>query len=87
MATKDELERRVNEKLDSDIEWSELKKDDLEEFEEMLGEPETLQVLAAKQANEITGGTVEEKVKNWKPGQLATYAMMDGVSLKDTLFK
>ena len=86
MATKTELEEELNETLETDIEWSQLKKEDLEEFKDLTQEKEFMQTIVANQASELAGGTVEDQVKNWEPGQYAMLAMSDNYSLKDMLF-
>ena len=86
MATKTELEEDLNEILETDIEWSQLKKEDMKEFKELTQETEFMQTIVANHASEVTGSTVEDQVKNWEPGQYAMLAMSDDYNLTDMLF-
>lgn len=86
MATKTELEEDLNEILETNIEWSQLKKEDMKEFKELTQETEFMQTIVANHASEVTGSTVEDQVKNWEPGQYAMLAMSDDYSLTDMLF-
>lgn len=86
MATKEELAEEVDEVLELDIDWSQLKKEDLETLSDAVDETELAQNLIAHQASDVAGGTVEEKVKGWEPGQYAMIAMSDEFSMSDILF-
>mgnify|MGYP006882760503 CR=1 FL=1 len=69
MATKSEIEEDLNERLNMDIEWSELKKDDLKTIEEGLDDEEFIKKFVAQYANTVAGDKVQGKVENWKPGE------------------
>ena len=69
MATKAEIEERVNERLGMDIEWSQLKKDDLVQIEEGLDDEEFIKKFVAQYANTVAGDKVQEQVEGWKPGE------------------
>lgn len=86
MPNKSELEKEVNDRLDMDIEWSQLKKEDLETFRDKLSDEGFIKSTVAQYANQATGNEVETKIKNWSPGQFAAIAMSDEASLKDLLF-
>jgi len=69
MATKSEIEEELNEKLDLDIEWSQLKKDDLRTIQDGLEEEEFVKKFMAQYVDNAVGGMAGEKVKGWQPGQ------------------
>ena len=69
MATKEEIEKEVNDRLNTDIEWSRMKKEDLKTIQEGLDDEEFLKKFIAQYASMVTGDKVEEQVQNWKPGQ------------------
>jgi hypothetical protein len=69
MATKSEIEDRINERLRTDIEWSQMKKDDLKKFEEGLDDEEFIKKFVAQYANEVVGDKTQDTVEGWKPGE------------------
>lgn len=70
MPTKSELETQVNERLDTDMDWSEMKKDDLVKFREGLEDERFVKRVVAQFANDKAGNTVEEQIDGWEPGSL-----------------
>lgn len=69
MPTKQELEDDLNSKLDLDMEWSQMKKEDLIKFNDGLDQEDFVKKFLAHYANKKAGSTVEGQVKNWEPGQ------------------
>lgn len=69
MPTKQELEDDLNSKLDLDMEWSQMKKEDLMELNDGLASEEFVKKFVAHYANKKAGDTVEGQVKEWEPGQ------------------
>lgn len=69
MPTKQEIEDELNERLDLDMEWSQMKKDDLEKFKEGLDDQEFVKKFVAQYMNTKAGDTVQEQVEGWEPGQ------------------
>lgn len=69
MPTKQELENELNSKLDLDMEWSQMKKEDLKQMRSGLEDEEFVKKFVACYANDKTGNAVESQVKNWEPGQ------------------
>lgn len=69
MATKQEIEDELNERLNTDIEWSQMKKDDLKTLRDGLDDEEFLKKFIGQYANSVAGDKVQEQVENWQPGQ------------------
>lgn len=69
MATKDEIEEELNEKLGMGIEWSELKKDDLTTIRDGLEDEEFVKKFVAVHVNSKAGDMAQEQVEGWQPGQ------------------
>lgn len=74
MATKQEIEDELNEQLGLDIEWSELKKDDLEKIQEGVHDEEFIKRFVAVYANDVAGNMAQDQVQSWQPGQFVTLA-------------
>lgn len=74
MATKSEIESDLNDRLDLDMEWSEMKKDDLVKLQEGLDDEEFVKKFVAQYANTVAGDAVEDQVKGWQPGQFLQMA-------------
>lgn len=70
MPTKEDLQKDINERLELDIEWKKLKKDDLKQIHNGLDEEDFVKRFVAQLANEKSGGLVQEQVMNWEPGML-----------------
>jgi len=70
MPTKSELEKQMNERLGTDIEWSKMKKDDLSSLREGLEDEDFVKKVVAQYANDKAGDTVEGQIDGWEPGQL-----------------
>lgn len=70
MVTKDDLEREINEKLDTDMEWSRMKKDELELLSELIDEGLLLESLAKHVAAQKGSEAVDSYIRDWKPGKL-----------------
>jgi len=69
MATKKDIEEDINEKLETDIEWSELNKEDLEQFEELIEDEEFIKTVVASYAGETTGSLTKSAVSGWSLGK------------------
>jgi hypothetical protein len=80
MPTKQELEDELNSKLDLDLEWSGMPKDDLTKLNDGLDDQDFVKKFVAYYANERAGDTVEGQIKNWEPGQAVKMiaAMQEG---------
>lgn len=63
------MEKEINERLGLDIEWSQMKKDDLEMFIEGLDDEEFIKKFVGQYANTVAGDKVQDQVEEWKPGQ------------------
>lgn len=68
MATKDELEEDINERLELDIEWSRLKKGDLKKIHEGLDEENFVKKFVAQLADKKSGSLVKDQIMSWEPG-------------------
>jgi len=86
MTTKEELEEQVNEKLETDIGWSELQKEDLEKFSGLLEDEEFIKMVVANYAGDKTGGFTKSAVTNWSPGKGIAVLTSDEADLTDLLF-
>lgn len=71
MATKEEISSEVNQILGTEIDWSELRKEDLEEFRVMMDDPELLEVLFKHHAKDMSKRQLENLVDGWYPGKYA----------------
>jgi hypothetical protein len=69
MPTKSELEDQMNDRLDMDIEWSEMKKTDLAKLRDGLEDERFVKKVVAQYANDMAGDTVEDQIDGWQPGQ------------------
>jgi len=69
MPTKSEIEDQINDRLRTDIEWSEMKKDDLEQFRDGLDDEEFIKKFVAQYANEVVGDKTQDTVEGWQPGE------------------
>jgi len=80
MPTKQELEDELNSKLDLNMEWSGMPKDDLIKLNDGLDDQDFVKKFVACYANERAGDTVEGQIKNWEPGQAVKMiaAMQEG---------
>ena len=86
MVNKSEMEDDINEKLETDIDWSELKKDDLEEFSELIEDEEFVNLMVANYAGDTTGELTKSAVNNWAPGAGIAVLTDDDASVMDLLF-
>lgn len=70
MRTKEEMSKSINDKLGTDLDWSEMKKDDLELFEELIDDGAFLEKLAKLHVKNKSSEKVEETIDDWEPGQI-----------------
>lgn len=70
MPTKEEIEEELNERLDTEIEWSELKSKDLNKIEEMIDNGELIDKLLRHMVSKYGREEVDRRIKDWKPGDL-----------------
>jgi len=68
MPTKQELEDELNNKLDLDLQWSEMKKGDLLTIRDGLEDQDFVKKFIAVYANMVAGDKVEGQIKDWEPG-------------------
>jgi len=68
MPTKQELEDELNDKLDLDLEWSEMKKGDLLTISDGLEDEDFVKKFVAVYANMYAGDKIEDQIKDWEPG-------------------
>jgi hypothetical protein len=69
MPTKTEMEEEINERLGLDMEWSQMKKNDLEELLNGLDDEDFVKKFVGQYANTVAGDKVQDQVEDWKPGQ------------------
>lgn len=72
MATKEEKSEQINEILGSDLDWSRLLEDDLDEFHKMLTNGEALERLIKHMMKEMSSESVENIIDSWYPGKYAS---------------
>lgn len=70
MPTKEEMEEELNEKLDTDIEWSELKKGDIMELLQMIDNGELMNKLMKYMVSRYGRDELDRRIKGWQPGDL-----------------
>lgn len=75
MVTKDQLSEDLNEMLDTQMDWSKMKKDDLELLHELVDEGALIEPMAKHIASEKGQDVLDEKVKSWEPGTIITRLM------------
>jgi hypothetical protein len=69
MPTKTEMEEEINERLGLDMEWSQMKKNDLEQLLNGLDDEDFVKKFVGQYANTVAGDKVQDQVEDWKPGQ------------------
>lgn len=70
MPTKEEMEEELNEMLDSDIEWSNLNKEDLMNLLEMVNDGELMNKLMKYMVSKYGRDELDRRIKGWQPGDL-----------------
>lgn len=70
MATKAEMEEEINSTLGLDLEWSKMKKEDLEELQLAIESGDLVAALAKEMAKDEMNEFLEEQIDDWRPGQL-----------------
>lgn len=70
MPTKEQLEEEINEKLDTDFEWSQMKKEELKLFNELIDEGMLLEPMAKHIAADKGKDVVESQIQDWYPGKI-----------------
>jgi len=75
MATKEEIEEEINRKLGTELDWREMKKEDLLELNRMIDEHELLQNLFKHGAKDMGQRQLESMIDEWYPGKLARRIM------------
>lgn len=71
MPTKEQLEEELNETLGTDIEWSRLKKDDLQLLVDSAGTGRLMEPLAKEFVKDKGKDKLEEEVDGWHLGKYA----------------
>lgn len=71
MPTKGQLSEQLNEIFDLDLDWDEMKKEDLELLIELADGGELLEPLAKHQVQKHGKQKVEQLVDDWYPGKYA----------------
>jgi len=74
MPTKDELEEELNGRLNTDFEWSQMKKQDLMDIRDGLDNEEFIKKFVAQYANTVAGDMAQDQVQEWRPGQFVKLA-------------
>lgn len=64
------MEEELNEKLHTDLEWSRMKRDDLETLLEKTDNGELLDMLLRHLVSKHGKEELDDRIKNWKPGDL-----------------
>lgn len=70
MPTKEQLQEELNSKLDTDFEWSQMKKDELELLNELIDEGALLEPMAKHIAADKGKEVVEDQIQDWYPGKI-----------------
>lgn len=85
MGSNNYLEKEVNKKLGTDIEWSQLPSDDLEEFHDMLQDEMFIKRIAGQYMNTVVGDETQKQIENWTPGQFAEMVSGEDADIKETI--
>jgi hypothetical protein len=75
MATKEQLSEEMDDMLDTDIQWEELKKEDLELLVELVDEGHLIEPMLKHVASEKSQDKVDEMIDNWEFGYLLSKVM------------
>lgn len=70
MPTKEQIGEGLNDALGTDLEWSKMKKEDLEHLHMLVDEGLLIEPLAKHIAADKGSEFVEDQIQNWTPGQL-----------------
>ena len=62
------MEEEINERLGLDMEWSQMKKNDLEQLLNGLDDEDFVKKFVGQYANTVAGDKVQDQVEDWKPG-------------------
>lgn len=71
MPTKEQLSEEVNEILGTEIDWSGLKKDELELLYELLDDGDLLEPQAKHIIKKKGKSKLDDQIDEWQPGQIA----------------
>lgn len=71
MPTKEQLSEEVNEILGTEIDWSGLKKDELELLYELLDDGDLLEPQAKHIIKKKGKDKLDDQIDEWQPGQIA----------------
>ena len=82
MPTKQELEDELNERLNLDMEWSEMKKGDLLTIRDGLEDEDFVKKFVAQYANTVAGDKVQGGIENWQPGD--AIALLSQIQSEET---
>lgn len=63
------MEEEINERLGLNMEWSQMKKNDLEQLLNGLDDEDFVKKFVGQYANTVAGDKVQDQVEDWKPGQ------------------
>lgn len=75
METKKDISDRLNEILGTQMEWEQMKKEDLELLLELVEEGALMEPMAKHIASEKGQDVLDEKVKSWEPGTILARLM------------
>lgn len=70
MVTKKDLEKELNEKLDTDLEWSRMKRDDLDLLVELVDGGHLIEPMVKLQAKKHGKEALDEQIDEWRPGKI-----------------
>lgn len=71
MPEKAQIEEELNEVMDAELEWSKMRKEDLELLLELAKEGALIEPLIKYQVKEHGKDKLDEKVEEWYPGKYA----------------
>lgn len=85
MSSNKVLEEQINDRLNTEIEWSQLPKDDLQEFDKLLNDEEFIKVVVGQYVNRLVGDETQSQIENWSPGQFADLVAGDDMDIQGTI--
>lgn len=75
MPTKEQLSEEINEMLDTDIDWSQLDKEDLKVFREAVDQGLLIEPMTKHMVKKHGSDKFEKQVDDWYPGKFARSLM------------
>lgn len=76
MPTKEQLSQEINEKLQTDLDWSKMTKDDLMALDMLIESGALIESNAKHIASEQGQEVLDKKIKEWEPGDIVARLLL-----------